>query len=146
MYRLRSWFGWLTLPLLLTACATLGIGKADQATRILADVRCVTVATAAGMQIFGDPAVNGAKTALDVLSAITSIGMSNTPSAVIEACKDTLAYAAEDAKGALALVTGGTASDAPKATAPTKMAGAPPTQPKAPTPVVILIPKKGEKK
>ncbi len=140
---LRAHACFLTVPILLTACATLGIGHADQATRILADIRCITVASAAGLQVAGDPVVNGAKTALDVLAAITAVGTSNVPSTVYEACKDTLAYAAEDAKGALALVTGTTGSASSTVPPPTPQARrAAPPQPSTPQPVIIPIPKK----
>ena len=125
-------------------CATLGIGQADQATRILADIRCITVATQAGLQIAGDPAVNGAKTALDVLSAISTLGSSNVPATVLDACKDTLGYAAEDAKGALALVTNSAGTDAAKISPPKTAVGPAREQPAKPTPVVIVLPKKAK--
>jgi hypothetical protein len=140
---LRRLCAGFTVPILLTACATLGIGQADQATRIIADLGCVSAAVGAGIQIAGDPVVNGAKTAMGVLAAIMSVGMSNVPNTVLAACKDTLAWATQDAKGAIALVTSGTGTPAatvpPPVTTPTRAA---PPQPKAPTPVVIPIPKK----
>jgi hypothetical protein len=134
----------LTLPLLVTACATLGIGKADTATRILADLGCVTAATSAGLAIAGDPAVNGAKTALSIATAILAIGTSNVPATVLAACKDTLSYLAEDVAGAKALIAGSNGTTAttvpPPSTTPTARRPVP-QQPKAPTPVVIPIPR-----
>jgi len=65
------------------------------------------------MQVAGDPALSGAKSVMSVLSAILAVGTSNVPASVLAACKDTLAYATEDAKGAIALVTNGTGSSTP---------------------------------
>lgn len=116
-------------------------GSPDAVTRILADIGCVTAAAAAGVQIIGDPSVNGAKTASGVLAAIMAIGTSNIPAAVLSACKDTLGFAAQDATAAATLVAATTGTDQPKASMP-KMAGKPPEQPKAPQPVIIPLPRK----
>ena len=138
MKTLKEFMAWLTLPVLFTACATLGIGQADQATRILADVACVTAVVGAGLQIAGDPVVNGAKTVLDVIAAINSVGASNVPASVLSVCKDTIAYASQDLSGAVALIKSNPGTDQPKATPP-KMGARPPVQPKAPQPVIIPL-------
>lgn len=142
--KLRRYCAFLTLPILLTACATLGIGQADQATRILADIGCVTTALNAGISIAGDPTLSGAKSAMGVAAAILAVGTSNVPAAVLAACKDTLAWASQDAAGAVAIVTRSTGTTSPTVppTPTTPTAKPAPPQPKAPTPVIIPLPKK----
>ena len=134
----------LLVPLALAGCQTAKAwwsGSPDTVTRILADIGCITALTTAAVQVQGDPAVNGAKTALGVLNAIAVVGNSNIPTTVLAACKDTLALAPKDAEGAAVVVAAAEGSTLPKASPP-KMATAPPPQPKTPTPVVIPVPRK----
>lgn len=135
----------VSCALLLSACGTFKALQAkspDTVTRILADIGCITAAASAGLAVLGDPTVNGAKTATGVLSAITAIGASNIPALVLTACKDTLALAPQDAEAAAVVVANAEGTTAPKLAPPKPMVGAPPVQPKAPTPVIVPVPKK----
>ena len=143
MRRLREFFK--ALPILIIAgCA--GLTGQQVADRVLADLGCITALAGAGVQVAGDPSVGGAKTAVGVLSAISSVGGSSLPSAVLNACAATLAYANQDAAGASALLKSG--SGTPAAPAPAPAPGTPaaraarpaPAQPAAPT--VVHVPLK----
>lgn len=120
----------------ITGCAAMS--GSDIVTRVVAALGCVTALTNAGVQIAGDPALNGAVTAVGVLEAIMRVGASNIPGAVMTACAETLDYAKEDATGALAMA---------KATPPAKgdkvqikpPAGARAQQPLVPTRVQIPV-------
>ena len=132
----------LALVVGLSGCSTLGIGTGgDTATRILADVMCLTALVTAGITVAGDPSVQGASTAIDVLTAIGTIGASSVPATVLAACKETLAYAAEDAKGLLALVSGSTGTTAPKLAPKAMRSAAPPKAPAKPQSIQVVIPK-----
>jgi hypothetical protein len=124
----------------LTGCATLGIGQSDTATRILADLGCLTALAAAGIQVAGDPMVGGAATATDVLAAIVHVGTSALPGTVMSACSQTLTYVAEDAKGALSLVR--SSAGQPPATTAARKARAAALVPKqaGPVPIKVEIP------
>ena len=131
-----------------SGCKTFSGGGGDTATRILADINCVTTALAAGLAIAGDPMVGGSRTAISVLQAILAVGTSNVPATVLAACKDTLGFASEDVAGAVALVTASGGSSGAAVTPPPPPAPAAPgaarpalKQPQKPTPVVIPLKK-----
>lgn len=144
MTRFRQWIGCLVLsalPILLTGCATLGIGKADSVQRWLASIGCVAAVTAAIGEVGGDPSLDGAKSVLSVVSAINRVASSDIPATVLAACKDDISHVAEDAAAVGTLISSSPGTDQPKAAAP-KMARAPRAQPKAPTPVIVPVPRK----
>ena len=131
----------ITLALLLTGCATLGIGTDNSAERILADLGCLTALAAAGVQVAGDPTVGGASTALDVLSAITKIGTSSLPGTVISACSATLSWVAQDVKGAVTTVKAEANAPEPvKAQMKAKAAKPGPKAAAPPVPIKVIVP------
>ncbi len=127
---------------LVSGCALSGMfggGSGDTAQRFLADIGCVTALAGAAVQVAGDPAVGGAKTALDVASAIAKVGASNVPSSALSACADTLRYAKEDMAGFIAMVKGAKGSEAQVAPAPAAQRAPLVFQPQRVTPVQVPI-------
>lgn len=121
-------------------CASIGAmfgGKADAATRFLADLACVTAATAAYGEISGDPAVNGARTVTDIITAINKVGTSSVPKTVLDACAESFKYAKEDMAGLLAQVQAAPGTAEAKPQMP-KLAR-PPAPPTKVQPVVVPL-------
>lgn len=129
------------IPFFLASCATGGTGTgADVAQRVLADLGCITALVGAGIDIAGDPAVGGAKTAIDVLSAIEKVGTSNVPSGVLGACQATLGYAQQDFAGLLTMIKGAKGTAAAKVTPPAQRKASALAFTQPPTPTVVSIP------
>lgn len=127
----------------LSSCASTSTGQGDVAQRVLADLACVTAGLGAGLQIAGDPALGGAKTAIDVLNAIEAVGTSNVPTGVLAACKDTLNYAQQDFAGLIAMVKGATGSGAKTVTPPAQRKAAARAFQQPPRPTVVSVPIRG---
>lgn len=100
---MKSLIAVLLIPLFLfTGCA--GLTGSDVAERVLAGATCLAALAGAGVQVAGDPLLSGAVTATNVLTAISSIGGSNLPGTVMQACQSTIDYASKDAAGLTALL------------------------------------------
>lgn len=95
----------LMLALTAGACTTVQewLGNPDHTTRIMAGLACLTALAQNGIQVAVDPAL-GFTTASDVLAAIVKIGTAAVQTAMTQACQDTIALAAEDAGGAVAML------------------------------------------
>jgi hypothetical protein len=121
-------------------CASLGgFGKADQATRFLADVACVTAVTAAYGEIAGDPSINGARTVTDVIMAIQKVGSGAMPKAVMDACAESFSYASKDMAGLMAQINAAPTTPEVKPMPTARRAGTPPPAPKTVQPVVVPL-------
>lgn len=101
MIRLRQFFHALPI-LILAGCA--GLTGGDVVERVLAGATCLAALAGAGVQVSGDPLLSGAVTATNVLTAISTIGSSNLPATVLQACKSTIDYASKDTAGLTALL------------------------------------------
>jgi hypothetical protein len=107
----------------------------------LADLGCLTALATAGISVAGDPVVNGAATAMDVLTAIVHVASGAVPGTVLSACSATLNYASQDAAGAIALIKGAPVAPSTGAVS-LKAKAAPANLPKGvpPVPVVVHVP------
>lgn len=130
---------------LIAGCSLSGMvtGGGDTAQRFLADIGCVTALAGAAVEVAGDPAVGGAKTAIDVAMAVAKVGASNVPSSALSACAETLKYAQQDSAGLIAMVKGSKGSPATVAPPPAAQRGMSVTvfQPARVTPVQVPIPR-----
>ena len=141
----RSLLAFILIPLALisASCKSGGptVTPTDVTNRVLADLGCVTAAAAAGLTIAGDPSVGGVKTVTDVLHAISSVGGSNVPAAVLAACQQTIAYAQQDYAGLVAQVKTSTGTTTPTVTpaAQRKPSLASYKQPAVPTVVTVPL-------
>lgn len=92
---------YLVLALLFTGCSTTAPAP-DLGAHALADVACTAQLAQALASLMGDPVIvqgtHPGATAVQVLGAVSQAGASNVSVGALEACKDTLTYAGEDAK------------------------------------------------
>ena len=93
----------LLTGLTMGACATLGIGKEDTATRIIADAQCLGAATAAGAKILVDPTL-GFATAAEVMIALLQVTNDLAVQNAFTACALTFSYVKEDLDGLIAML------------------------------------------
>jgi hypothetical protein len=110
----------VTVAVIVSGCSISGLvgGKGNTAERVLADAGCLLALSNAAVTVAGDPAVGGAKTVMDVVSAINKVGASDVPATALSACAASLQFAEQDMAGALAAVKGSRGSDAPVVQAP----------------------------
>lgn len=129
----------LAVIVALTGCATLGLGKADFATRIMAGLTCIAAVASAGGVVVADPEL-GFATATDVLNAITKIATSAGVATAMAACKETMALVGQDVQGALDMVTA--KAEAPAEPPAQRKARLTRTVPKqaAPDPIQVQVP------
>ena len=92
----------IAVLLVVTGCA--GLTGSAVVERVLAGATCLAALAGAGVQVAGDPLLNGAVTATNVLTAVSTIGSSNLPGTVLQACQSTIDYASKDAAGLTALL------------------------------------------
>jgi len=91
------------LVTLITGCSSIMGGGPAVATRILAGLTCVAALAQLGAPLATDPDL-GVSTAVDAFNAVQKITDAGKLAVANSACAETLAYAVEDLKGAVAMV------------------------------------------